>query len=102
MLSRVLIIEFKWIIIALIISFVLVNTVNSSIPIDANQDVQKTFLGLNLFLEILVFFIFNTFVVFGIKGFFERYSQKFANIIIFSTGIMLEVIIFILAYQILF
>ena len=68
---------------------------------DAEIGVPQTFLGLNLFLEILVFFVFSTFVVFGIKGFFEMYSQRFANVIIFISGVLLTVAIFILCYQVL-
>lgn len=61
----------------------------------------QTILGLNLFLEILVFFVFSTFVVFGIRGFFEMYSQKVTNIIMFISGIFLILVIFIMSYQLL-
>lgn len=95
--------QIKWIILAFFISFVLVscfeNTVlQNCIVVKA----QHTFLGLNLFLEILIFFVFSTFVVFGIKGFFEMYSQKTSNVIIFISGALLLFVIFILCYQILF
>ena len=63
---------------------------------------QNTFLGLNLFLEILIFFVFSAFVVFGIKGFFEMYSRKTSNVIIFITGVILTFVIILLCYQILF
>lgn len=83
-------------------SLVLVESVNSSVMIEtAGSGVPQTFFGLNLFLEILVFFVFSTFVVFGIKGFFEMYSQKFANVIIFVSGMLLAVVIFILCFQVL-
>ncbi len=103
MIKRESIDQIKWIILAFFISFVLVscfeNTVlHSSVVVKA----QHTFLGLNLFLEILIFFVFSTFVVFGIKGFFEMYSQKTSNIIIFISGVILIFVIFILCYQILF
>jgi hypothetical protein len=101
MLSRVLKTEIKWIILALIITFFLVGSINRSVLNITEIGVSKTFLGLNLFLEILVFFAFSTFVVFGIKGFFEMYSRKAANAIIFVSGVFLAVIIFILSYQIL-
>jgi hypothetical protein len=95
--------QIKWIFLALLISFVLVScfestVLQSSIVFKA----QHTFLGLNLFLEILIFFVFSTFVVFGIKGFFEMYSQKTSNIIISISGVLLVFVIFILCYQILF
>ncbi len=103
MIKREPINQIKWIILAFFISFVLVscfeNTVlQSSVVVKA----QHTFLGLNLFLEILIFFVFSTFVVFGIKGFFEMYSQKTSNIIISISGVLLVFVIFILCYQILF
>ncbi|PIF60913.1 hypothetical protein C8C87_0283 [Flavobacterium sp. 120] len=103
MIKREPINQIKWIILAFFISFVLVscfeNTVlQSSVVVKA----QHTFLGLNLFLEILIFFVFSTFVVFGIKGFFEMYSQKTSNVIIFISGVLLIFVIFILCYQILF
>lgn len=103
MLLRVLAAEIKWIVLAFIISVILVSSVNSTILISESSGlVNQTFFGLNLFMEILVFFVFSTFVVFGIKGFFEMYSQKIANFIIFITGVMMIVAIFILTYQILF
>lgn len=102
MFSRVLIAELKWILLALAISFFLVNSINSGVLLSTTEiEVPQTFLGLNLFLEILVFFVFSTFVVFGIKGFFEKYSRKFANVIIFISGVSMAVAIFILSYQIL-
>lgn len=93
--------EIKWILLALVITFVLLIiftgiSYSPSVSLSTN-----TFLGLNLFLEILVFFAFSIFVVFGIKGFFEMYSQKFANTIIFASGIILVLAIFVMSYQIL-
>ncbi|MDP2160000.1 MAG: hypothetical protein Q8K02_05930 [Flavobacterium sp.] len=102
MLTRVIKTEIKWLLLALVITCVLVSSINSTALIgNVDSNVSNTFLGLNLFLEILVFFAFSTFVVFGVKGFFEMYSQKFANVIIFFSGIFLAVVIFILSYQIL-
>lgn len=103
MIKRESVNQIKWIFFALIISFVLVSffenaILQSSIEVKA----QHTFLGLNLFLEILIFFVFSTFVVFGIKGFFEMYSQKTSNIIISISGALLVFVIFIFSYQILF
>lgn len=95
--------EIKWIVLALMIALVLVGTINASFLFGTGVDgAGQTFLGLNLFMEILVFFVFSTFVVFGIKGFFEMYSQKTANLIIFSTGVAMTVAIFVLTCQILF
>lgn len=102
MLSKLLISELKWVLLALVISLVLVESVNSSFLAEtAGSGVPQTFFGLNLFLEILVFFVFSTFVVFGIKGFFEMYSHKFANTVIFISGLLLVVVIFILCFQVL-
>ena len=102
MLSKLLLSEMKWVLVALVISLVLVESINSSsIFSAAGLGVPQTFFGLNLFLEILVFFVFSTFVVFGIKGFFEMYSHKFANVIIFISGLLLTVVIFILCFQVL-
>lgn len=102
MLYKLLISELKWVLLALVISLVLVESVNSSVMIEtADSGVPQTFFGLNLFLEILVFFVFSTFVVFGIKGFFEMYSQKYANVIIFISGMLLAIVIFILCFQVL-
>jgi len=94
--------QIKWMFLALFISFVLVlffesTVINGSIVLKA----QNTFLGLNLFLEILIFFTFSTFVVFGTKGFFELYSQKLSNNIVFISGVILIFVICILCYQIL-
>ena len=95
--------QIKWIIFALVMSFVLVVFFDGAVLKSSNLFLtQNTFLGLNLFLEILIFFVFSTFVVFGIKGYFEMYSQKISNVIIFLTGAMLTFVIFILSCQILF
>ena len=101
MVRQELMTQIKWMLLALFISFVLVlffeGTVSSgSIILKA----QNTFLGLNLFLEILIFFTFSTFVVFGTKGFFELYSQKLSNYIVFISGVILIFVICILCYQI--
>lgn len=79
-----------------------VKVVNATSLHGVNFEAQKTFFGLNLFLEILVFSAFSTFVVFGIKGFFESYSHKYTNVIILSTGIILALVIFILSYMMLY
>lgn len=102
MIKREVMTQIKWMFVALFISFVLVfffeGTVSDgSIVLKA----QNTFLGLNLFLEILIFFVFSTFVVFGTKGFFELYSQKASNSIVFVSGVILIFVICILCYQIL-
>jgi hypothetical protein len=99
--SRVFIAEIKWAMLAFIVSIILVGIINITIPTDVNCQMQNTFFGLNTFLEILVFFAFNTFVVFSIKSNFESLSHKFADVIIFSFGIILALVINILAYQIL-
>ncbi len=103
MIKRELTIQIKWVLLALVISLVLVSYFDGAVLKNSNAFLaQHTFLGLNLFLEILIFFVFSTFVVFGIKGFFEMYSQKTANVIIFISGVLLAFVIFLLCYQILF
>lgn len=101
MLARIFKTEIKWMLLALVITLVLLFSINNNLLNGDFGFSVSTFLGLNLFLEILVFFAFSTFVVFGIKGFFEMYSQRFANVIIFVSGVFLAVVIFILSYQIL-
>jgi hypothetical protein len=103
MYKRELMVQIKWLLFALIISLVLVSCFDGAVLRNGNAFLaQHTFLGLNLFLEILIFFVFSTFVVFGIKGFFEMYSQKTSNVIIFISGVFLAFGIFVLCYQILF
>jgi hypothetical protein len=103
MINRGTMTQIKWVLLALSISFVLVSCFESTVfESSIIFKAQNTFLGLNLFLEILIFFAFSTFVVFGIKGFFEMYSQKISNVIIFLSGVFLIFVIFILCYQILF
>ena len=102
MIRRELATQSKWIILALFISFVLVLFFEGTVRGDSIVlKAQNTFLGLNLFLEILIFFSFSTFVVFGTKGFFELYSQKLSSYIIFTSGVILIVVICILCYQII-
>jgi cell division protein FtsW (lipid II flippase) len=103
MIKRELMTQIKWLLFALLISLVLVSGFGGTVVKSENVLIaQHTFLGLNLFLEISIFFVFITFVVFGIKGFFEMYSQKASNVIIFISGVLLTFVIFILCYQILF
>lgn len=95
--------QIKWIIIAFLISFVLVSGFeHATLKNSLHVQTQHTFLGLNLFLEILIFFVFSAFVVFGIKGFFEMYSRRSSNMILTISGGLLVLVIFILCYQILF
>ena len=103
MIKRELMIQIKWVLVALVISLVLVSCFDGAVLKNSNVFIaQHTFLGLNLFLEILIFFVFSTFVVFGIKGFFEMFSQKTSNVITFISGVLLTFVIFLLCYQILF
>ncbi|CAM2836098.1 lycopene cyclase domain-containing protein [Flavobacterium frigoris] len=103
MIKRELMIQSRWLLFALVISLVLVCGFDGTVVKNGSVSVaQHTFLGLNLFLEILIFFVFSTFVVFGIKGFFEMYAQKTSNVIIFISGVLLTFVIFGLCYQILF
>jgi hypothetical protein len=95
--------QIKWLLFALLLSLVLVSCFDGAVWENGTVFIaQHTFLGLNLFLEILIFFVFSTFVVFGIKGFFELYSQKLSNVIIFISGVMLTFVIFVLCFQIMF
>ncbi len=103
MIKRESVSQIKWMFLVLIISFFIVSCFENTVLQNCIVfKAQHTFLGLNLFLEILIFFVFSTFVVFGIKGFFEMYSQKTSNIIISVSGVLLVFVIFILCYQILF
>lgn len=102
MLSRTFFAELKWVCLALALSLLLVDSLNNGFISLSGIGANTTFLGLNLFLEILVFFVLTIFVVFGIKGFFEKFSQRSANVILLLTGLCLAVAVFILSYQILF
>lgn len=102
MIIRDLMTQIKWMVLVLLITFVLVSCFENTVFFSSGFfKAHNTFLGLNLFLEILIFFVFSTFVVFGIRGFFEMYSQKSSNIIIFISGVLLIFVIFFLCYQIL-
>ena len=95
--------QIRWVFLTFIISFVFFNLFENTVfETSAIYNAQNTFLGLNLFLEILILFVFTTFVVFGVKGFFEMYSHRTANIITFASGMFLMVVMLILFYQILF
>lgn len=89
--NRELMVQLKWLFFALTISFVLVIYFDGAAFVKSGVIVQtqNTFLGLNLFLEILIFISFSIFVVFGIKGFFEMFSRRVANIIILVSGMSL-------------
>ncbi len=99
---RVIITELKWVLISILITFVLLFLLKDSINLIGGNVVDlHLFIGLNNFLEILTYFTFSTFVVFGIKGFYEMYSDRVSNIIMIASGLVLVVIIFMLSCQIL-
>lgn len=102
--NKELFVQLKWLFFALAISFVLVGYFDGAALIKSGVRVQaqNTFLGLNLFLEILIFIAFCTFVVFGIKGYFEMFSRKIANIIILVSGMSLLFVNLVLMCQIIF
>jgi len=102
MTKKDLLAQIEWLLLALVISFVLMWYFDGIVLEGSTVfKAQHTFLGLNLFLEILIFFVFSAFVVFGIKGFFEMYSRKTSNIIIFTTGVIVTFVILLLCCQIL-
>lgn len=103
MIKKDLLTQIKWLLLALVISFVLIWYFDG-IVLESNTvfKAQHTFLGLNLFLEILILFAFSAFVVFGVKGFFEMYSRKTSNVIIFISGVILTFVIILLCCQMLF
>lgn len=95
--------EIKWLFLAIALTVLSIGLFDGGALFSNSRKVPTyTFLELHLFLEILVFFVFNIFVVFGIKGFFEKYSQKFANGVILLSGASLTVVVFFLSYQMLF
>ncbi|MEL1240834.1 hypothetical protein [Flavobacterium flavipallidum] len=102
--NKELIVQLKWLSFALAISFVLVIFFDGAALQKEGVLVQahNTFLGLNLFLEILIFMVFTIFVVFGIKGFFEMFSRKIANLIILISGMSLLFVNLVLLCQIIF
>ena len=95
--ARTLKSEVKWIVLAMVLTVLV-----AELLFDSYESAGVRELVNFSFVEIIVFFALSTFVVFGIKGFFERYSQKFANVVIFTSGVILTVVIFVLSYQILF
>ena len=102
--NKDLMVQLKWLFFAFAISFVLVAYFDGTTLIKCGTivETQNTFLGLNLFLEILFFILFSTFVVFGIKGFFEMFSRKIANIIIFVSGVSLLFVNLVMLCQVIF
>ncbi len=104
MINKEVMVQLKWLFFALAVSFVLVIYFDGAALFrsGARIETQNTFLGLNLFLEILIFISFSTFVVFGIKGFFEMFSRKMANIIIFVSGMSLLLVNLVLLCQTIF
>lgn len=93
--------QLKWLLLALLIALVLVIQFESSaLKVQNIFHSDKTFLGFNLILEIIIFFAFGIFVVFGIKGYFELYSNKISNIILAITGGILFIVLLLMLYQV--
>jgi len=100
--ARIIITEMKWVLISIIVTFILLFLLKDSINLIGGNVVDlHLFIGLNNFLEILTYFTFSTFVVFGVKGFYEMYSDRISNVIMIISGLVLVFIIFILSCQIL-
>lgn len=102
--NKELVVQLRWLFFALAISFVLVICFDGTVLFKNGtlKEAQNTFLGFNLFLEILIFISFTTFVVFGIKGYFEMFSRKIANRIIFFSGMGLLFANLVLVCQFIF
>jgi hypothetical protein len=100
--ARIIIAEMKWVLISITVTFILLFLLKDSINLIGGNVVDlHLFIGLNNFLEILTYFTFSTFVVFGVKGFYEMYSDRISNVIMIVSGLILVFIIFILSCQIL-
>jgi hypothetical protein len=100
--ARIIITEMKWVLISIIVTFILLFLLKDSINLIGGNVVDlHLFIGLNNFLEVLTYFTFSTFVVFGVKGFYEMYSDRISNVIMIISGLVLVFIIFILSCQIL-
>ncbi|MFM2214587.1 MAG: hypothetical protein RL427_1850 [Bacteroidota bacterium] len=100
--AGIIIAEMKWVLISIVVTFLLLFLLKDSINLIGGNVVDlHLFIGLNNFLEVLTYFTFSTFVVFGVKGFYEMYSDKISNVIMIVSGLVLVVIIFILSCQIL-
>ncbi|TBX70779.1 hypothetical protein EZL74_02580 [Flavobacterium silvisoli] len=94
--------EIRWVMLSLAITFILILLLKDSVNLIGGSEVEwHLFIGLNKFLEILTYFTFSTFVVFGVKGFYEMYTQKVSNVIMICSGLILVLIIFVLSCQIL-
>lgn len=102
MLVRIYNNEKRWLYLSLGISLFLVYIIYGGDLGWSSYESPYTFLGLNLFLEILVFFVFNIFVVFGIKGFSERYARKTSNLVLVCSGLLMMMAVFSLSCYILF
>lgn len=100
--TRIFISEIKWVMISILVTLVLLFLLKDSINLIGGNVVDlHFFIGLNKFLEILTYFTFSTFVVFGVKGFYEMYAHRMSNVIMISSGLFLVLIIFVLSCQIL-
>jgi hypothetical protein len=100
--SKPLFSELKWLLLSVVVTSILLLLLRDTINITANNsNGLHLFIGLNNFMEILTYFTFSTFVVFGIKGFYDMYSHKISNVIMISSGLFLVLIIFYLSCQIL-
>jgi membrane protein implicated in regulation of membrane protease activity len=77
MINKELMGQIKWLVVALLISLVLVTVLEGTVLQSRLPKYNaKYVLRIKFVLEILIFFVFSAFVVFGIKGFFEMYSQN--------------------------
>ena len=100
--ARIIVSEIRWILISIVIGFFLLFLLKDSINLTGVNAINfKLFNGLNDFLEIMTCFTFSTFVVFGVKGFYEMYTQRISNAIMITSGLFLVLIISVLSCQIL-
>jgi hypothetical protein len=89
-------------IVGIVIAFIMKILNSNKIILFDTTNSNNSLFGLSKFFGSVVFFSFSTFVVFGIKGFFEMYSQKYSNIIMIVSGVSLALVIVSLSYHILF
>ncbi len=76
--------EFLWLFLVLVLTTLVFFLLN----IGAGTELSKEVFGLKLPISMIIFYALNTFVFFGVKEFFRKYTEKLPNIIIVVSGML--------------
>ncbi|EID75770.1 hypothetical protein [Imtechella halotolerans] len=88
--------EAYWLLLSVILTIMMLLALNHT-ALDTTTTFSEEIFGIGVLWCCLIFFALNTFVIFGIKEYFRKYSNRFPNTVIFVSGSILILSIILLS-----